>query len=134
MRYFSYRILVEPSPAPVPSAPVVVMSHDNDNNNTTSATSLTSTLFPPAIYAMGPHGVAFALAPSIQVFVNEFILGTNFHMLAASITFYIPYYNIILKARLKYKFCSTFLYFRSFFAYNHRFKNTNEYIHICVNK
>ena len=46
----------------------------------------------------GPHGVAFALAPSLQAAVlNEFALGESLHTLAASVTFYIPFYNILLK-------------------------------------
>jgi len=67
-RYFSYRIIVE---------------KDFDHST-------------PAIYAFSPHGV-FAIAPSIQILLNEFVMGENFHFLAATAAFYVPIYNISLK-------------------------------------
>jgi hypothetical protein len=70
VRYFSYRMIVE---QPIPASA-------------------------PAIYAMGPHGV-FCIGHSIQTLVNEFVLGTSFHHLAASATFWVPMYNITLKVR-----------------------------------
>lgn len=50
----------------------------------------------PSIYAFGPHGV-FSIAPAHLTLMSEFILGENFHFLAATAALYVPVYNIYLK-------------------------------------
>lgn len=69
LRYFSYRFLIE-----------------EEIDHTT-----------PAIYTTGPHGVAFALSPSIVAVLNETLLGAPLHMLTATAAFYVPFYNVLLK-------------------------------------
>jgi hypothetical protein len=51
----------------------------------------------PTIYAFGPHGI-FALAPSIQAILNEYLMGSCFHVLAAPVVFWVPGYNMLLKS------------------------------------
>lgn len=50
----------------------------------------------PSIYALGPHGV-FSIAPAHLTLMSEYILGENFHFLAATAALYVPVYNIYLK-------------------------------------
>lgn len=50
----------------------------------------------PCIFAMGPHGVV-PLGPAIQAMLNSYIPGTHCHMLAASVVFSVPFYNVWLK-------------------------------------
>lgn len=50
----------------------------------------------PSIYAFNPHGI-FAIPPILHTLLNEFLIGENYHYLAASAVFYVPFYNILLK-------------------------------------
>jgi acyl-CoA synthetase (AMP-forming)/AMP-acid ligase II/acyl carrier protein len=70
LKYFSYRVIME--------------------NNKVDLTV-------PTIYAFGPHGI-FALAPSIQAILNEYLMGSCFHVLAAPVVFWVPGYNMLLKS------------------------------------
>ena len=47
----------------------------------------------PSIYCFGPHGV-FPLAIGIQAHLNGFLTGRYFHLLGASVVFYVPIFNI----------------------------------------
>ena len=70
MKYFSYRIIIE------------------DHIDAYAGI--------PSVYAFGPHGV-FGIGPTIQAMINGIVLGEDFHLLAASAVFQVPFYNAFLK-------------------------------------